>query len=77
MTNRKIFRLLTRKTDESLEAEPVVKHPYDPNGQLILSYDPIGLMQSLRNDFFRREEFPLEPRKEGDSGSISWVLLGT
>ena len=41
-----------------------------------LSYDPVGLMQSLRNDFFRREEFLLDPRTGFPDGSISWVLLG-
>lgn len=74
--NRKIYRMLTRKTDENLEIHPIIKHPCDPNGQLILSFDTVGLMQTLRNDFFRREEFQLEFRKEEESGSISWVLLG-
>ena len=35
VTNRKIYRLLTRKTDEGLENEPLMKHPCDPNAQLI------------------------------------------
>ena len=55
------IRLLSKKNDEGLENDPIMKHPCDPdNSQLILSYDPIGLIQSLRNDMFRREEFPLE-----------------
>ena len=79
MTNRKIFRLLSKKNDESLEQDPVIKHPCDPdNSTLILSYDPVGLIQNLRNDMFRREEFPLELAKDNeDPGSISWVLLAS
>ena len=38
VTNRKIYRLLTRKTDEGLEHDPIMKHPYDPDGQLILRF---------------------------------------
>ena len=62
------IRLLSKKNDEGLENDPIMKHPCDPdNSQLILSYDPIGLIQSLRNDMFRREEFPLEFAKVSNS----------
>lgn len=62
------IRLLSKKNDEGLENDPIMKHPCDPdNSQLILSYDPIGLIQSLRNDMFRREEFPLEFAKVSSS----------
>jgi hypothetical protein len=91
ITNRKIYRFLSKKTDEGLENEPVIRHPCDPNGQLILSYDPVSLMQMLRNDLFRKEEFPLEISKykkipleasknqnnARSLGSISWVLLAS
>lgn len=73
ITNRKIYRLMTRKTDDGLENDPVMKHPYDPSLNLILTFDPLGLLQSIRNDFFRREEFDLE----SGSGCISWVLLAS
>ena len=73
ITNRKIYRLMTRKTDDGLENDPIMKHPCDTNTNLILSYDPLGLVQSIRNDFFRREEFDLE----AGNGCISWVLLAS
>ena len=65
---------MTRKTDDGLENDPIMKHPCDPsNSNLILTYDPLGLLQSIRNDFFRREEFDLE----SGVGCISWVLLAS
>ena len=63
VTNRKIYRLLTRKTDEGLEHDPIMKHPYDPDGQLILRYHPYitsekglgsGLVGSARLQSFSR-----------------------
>ena len=48
ITNKKIYKLLTRKNDEHLENDPVIKHPCDQDSDLILSFDPVGLMQ-VRN----------------------------
>ena len=75
ITNRKIYRLLTRKTDDGLENDPVMKHLCHSNSNLILSFDPVGLVQSIRNDFFRREEFPLELQVSCRSRSIKLEKL--
>ncbi len=69
--------MISKKSDDNLENDPVIKHPCDPNGSLILSYDPIHLMQMIRNDFFRKEEFSSPKTKADGKGKLNRLQLDT
>ena len=48
MTNRKIYRLLSKKNDEGLEHDPIMKHPCDPQQSQLILRDILNLCLLLQ-----------------------------
>jgi len=68
--NRKMYRNISRRTDDELMFNPVIVNPYNSSEKIILIHDSVHILKCLRNNWFRKPYW-----KQDDESQISWKLL--